>query len=82
MNQMPPKTLSLVECKKCGSQWYKGNRIELKPGDLVSILPSSISKCTNCNEIDEHDRRIPDNHSPRYNKTIPPYRVGNNRKRR
>lgn len=80
-SQMPPKTLNLVECKRCGAQWFKGDALTLKVGDLISIQPSAISKCTLCEDTDPNDKRIPGSIS-RHSSTIPRYRMGNTNNRK
>lgn len=80
-DQMIPKTLNLVECRRCGSQFFKGETLTLKPGDLVAIQPSSLSRCPVCEEVDQRDRRVP-GAVPKPDGIVPPYRMGNTNKKK
>ncbi len=54
-----PKTIELIECRKCGGSYYGGKiRITLRPGDEKELPDElvfavrKIGQCTSCKERD------------------------------
>lgn len=52
-----PKTVKLIECRKCSGTYYAGDqKVTLSPGDEtelpdeISIMVRKIGACTSCQE--------------------------------
>ena len=55
-----PKTIELIECRKCGGQYFGGkNRVTLIPGnenelpDEVYVIVRKVPKCISCKQKDD-----------------------------
>ena len=58
-----PKTLTMIECRKCGGNYYAGEKkLTLYPGtenelpDEIAVLVRKVSTCTSCKEREDRTR--------------------------
>jgi hypothetical protein len=58
-----PKTLSVIECRKCGGSYYAGkHRITLHPGtedelpDELSFVIRKVSACVSCRQQEDRTK--------------------------
>ena len=52
------KTISIIECRMCGQQYYNDSqKITLHPDDLVALGIRTISRCSACKQTQERTRQ-------------------------
>lgn len=58
-----PKTLTLIECRRCGGTYYSGEqKLTLYPGteselpDEVAVIVRKVARCTSCKQAEDRTR--------------------------
>lgn len=45
------KTIEVVECKKCSTEYYAGETgVKLEPNDIIAFVTKRVALCATCRE--------------------------------